>query len=348
MFDALFARGVDPSKPCIPFGAIDFALNPSFSCLLLDHYAKDHPQVPNFDQFLKCRNPKEPDFSAPKEGDPAFAPTQEQLAKFDGPDWAGKQHQIHTVITQQNYLNAKKDHDQRHRRHAQMAQRSRHLAQAHHGDFAGYRSFLCDPAYADDGAAFLSGLPAPDRAFFISAPEFHLSEQDRQRHTYITAESGHGKSVTIERLIYHYARAKKDQSPCIILLDPHGDLAEDVARLTGIDDRLAYIKPALSTRLTPTINPFDISSKDWKAIALATDAFIEVFREIMRADKDGNQFTPQMVTILKPCIATLLHMDKTSVADLIPFLSEEKAEAQTYLNHALQYLTNRTAARQSR
>ena len=269
------------------------------------------------------------------------------MAWFSGDKWQGSNAEIDSVITAQNFLKAKQNYEKRYRQHTKMAERSRRIAQAHNSDFDGYRSFLCDPAYAGDSVAFPSSLPETDRTFFISAPKFLFREIDRQRHTYITAETGHGKSVTIETLMYHYINRNyfhtPREQPCLILIDPHGDLAKSVARFKSppwLKDWLAYIKPAESTKLTPTINPFDIKSKNWNDIALATDAFIEVFREVMKGDKDGISFSPQMVTILKPCIATLLHMDKTSVADLILFLSDEKAEYEPYLNHARQHLTN--------
>ena len=88
------------------------------------------------------------------------------------------------------------------------------------------------------------------------------------------------------------------------------------------------------------MSPSFISLRDWDDITLATDAFIEVIREIMKRDKDGLTFSPQMVTILKPCIATLLHMDHTTLADLMPFLSEERSEYEPYINHARRYLSN--------
>ncbi len=155
-----------------------------------------------------------------------------------------------------------------------------------------------------------------------------------------------GKSVTIERLIYHYVTqdysSNLNEKPCVILLDPHGDLAKSVAqfKIPSLNDNLVYIKPALSNTLTPTLNPFDLKSKNWDDIALATDAFVEVFREIMTGDKEGSTFSPQMVTILKPCLATLLHMDHTTLADLMPFLSDDRVDYEPYINHAKRHLTN--------
>jgi len=344
----LFAQLLElNSSESLAYGFVDLAHNNRLIEALLQQYCSSASHIPTFSQFMDCVNGELPPPKAPDPDNPKFDPQPDQWAKFNGPKWQNKKSQIAAVIKAQNLSHAQDQYHQRRSSHAQVAERSRAIAQVHKSDHRGYRSFLCDPTFEGDDLAFPSSLPAHDRNFFISSPEFRLKEFDRQRHTYITAETGHGKSVAIETLIHHYLHqdySKKPKGqPCLILIDPHGDLAQSVASFKNPDwmkDWLVYVKPALGTDITPSINPFELQSKDWNDIALATDAFIEVFREVMRGDKDGVSFSPQMVTILKPVIATLLHMDHTTVADIIPFLSDERADYETYLNHARQHLTN--------
>ena len=331
----------------VAFGSVDLNHNHRLIDTLMQHYCRSVVQVPNFAEYLECVGEELSPPKAPDSDDAVFDPTPDQWTKFKGPKWRNKKAQIAAVIRAQNLAHAQEKYNDRRSRHAQISKRSRAVAQVHKPDGDGYRSFLCDPAFEGDDLAFPGSLPARDRAFFISSPEFCLKEFDRQRHTYITAETGHGKSVAIETLMYHYLHQdyskKLADKPCLVLIDPHGDLAESVASFQnpkGNDDWLVYVKPALGSDITPSINPFEMASKDWNDIALATDAFIEVFREVMRGDKDGVSFSPQMVTILKPVIATLLHMNHTTVADIIPFLSDERADYETYLNHARRHLTN--------
>ena len=346
LFQKVFGPKTTQSAPPVNFGNIEFGHNSNLLGHLTTAYASNHKHIPSFSEYEDCLNGKLAPPVPPKKSDYAFAPKLAQLAQFDGPEWNNQQGLLHEVITQCNFIDAQKIYHDRYHRYEKMAQRSRLVAQAHNGGREGYRSFLCDPNFQVDDLAFPSSFPPNDRAFFISAPKFQFRESDRQRHTYITAGTGHGKSVTIERLIYHYVTQgyskNLQEKPCVILLDPHGDLAEAVAqfKVSSLNDNLAYIKPALSNTITPTLNPLDLKSKNWDDIALATDAFIEVFRDIMQRDKDGTSFSPQMVTILKPCLATLLHMDHTTLADLMPFLSDERADYEPYINHARRHLTN--------
>lgn len=55
-----------------------------------------------------------------------------------------------------------------------------------------------------------------------------VSETDRMRHTYITGGSGSGKSELIKRLVFRSARY--DPRCACVVFDPHGDLAEQIAK----------------------------------------------------------------------------------------------------------------------
>ena len=92
--------------------------------------------------------------------------------------------------------------------------------------------------------------------------------------------------------------------------------------------------------MTPVMNPFDLPSREWDTINKASDALIEVFKEVMKGDGEGTSFTPQMVTILKPCLSALLHMKDTSFIDLMYFLDDDPDKYQTYLNYGKRVLTN--------
>lgn len=296
---ALFLQLLElDSSEAMTFGTVDLVHNHRLLEVLLQQYCASNSQVPTFNQFIECVSGELSSPIAPDPDDSKFDPKPEQWVQFIGPKWYNKKSQIAAVIRAQNLSHAQNKYHNERSRHAQVAERSLAVAQVHQPDHRGYRSFLCDPTFADDYLAFPSCLPTHDRNFFISTPEFQLKEFDRQRHTYITAETGHGKSVAIETLIHRYlhqdySKNPKDQ-PCLIWIDPHGDLARSVASFKDpawMKDWLVYVKPALGTDITPSINPFELYSKDWNDIALATDAFIEVFREVMRGDKDGVSFT---------------------------------------------------------
>jgi type IV secretory pathway TraG/TraD family ATPase VirD4 len=52
---------------------------------------------------------------------------------------------------------------------------------------------------------------------------------------------------------------QKDSS--IVIFDPHGDLAQECAKMMNEKDDIIYIDPTLKKGLTPTINPFRIKKK---------------------------------------------------------------------------------------
>ena len=75
-----------------------------------------------------------------------------------------------------------------------------------------------------------------------------MPERDRQRHTYVLGKSGSGKSELLKLLVYGYLR--KPGSATVVVIDPHGDLAEEIARFKEHrkSDRLIYIDPYLGSR----------------------------------------------------------------------------------------------------
>ncbi len=193
LFQKLFRPKTTQTVPPINFGKIEFTHNSNLQGHLTTAYASYHKHIPSFAEYEDCLKSKHTPPIPPKKTDYALAPKPAQLAKFSAPEWRDEQELLHEVITQCNFIDAQKIYHERYHRYEKMAQRSRLVAQAHKRGREGYRSFLCDSNFQADDLAFPSSLPTHDRAFFISAPKFQLRESDRQRHTYITAGTGHGK-----------------------------------------------------------------------------------------------------------------------------------------------------------
>jgi len=309
----------------------DFALidNHSLSLVILEKYAELVPSFPTYQQYLECKKDKTFSGKAPKPDDPIFQKKEPGLNQ--------KEQRIKNAYF---YLKAKKQYDQRYTEHEKKSARSRAFTSDFDDSVRGYFSAINRAPITSDSSLYPQPLAEAERFFFTSTHKFHVDEKQREKHTYITASSGQGKSVTLETLFYHYLTANTDTA--VILLDPHGDLASSCARLRPNKDngRLVYIKPSLNRHITPTLNPFDIQNKEWDTINKASDALIEVFREVMKADGEGASFTPQMVTILKPCVSALLHMDNASFIDLIKFLDDDPSQHSVYLNYAQKVLTN--------
>jgi Type IV secretion-system coupling protein DNA-binding domain len=174
----------------------------------------------------------------------------------------------------------------------------------------GYLHFLC------------AAYPQARSFFFDRFWTLPISEEDRKRHTYITGGAGSGKSEAIKAVMFHYIA--RNTAPALVLIDPHGDVAEEVAHWPELADgkRLVYIDPALIPDRTPVFNPLDIpeSERNPNDISIVVKQLIEVFPELV----EGIDFTPQMRTLIGACLTVLLYKPGSSIADLMDFLDETK------------------------
>ena len=182
----------------------------------------------------------------------------------------------------------------------------------------------------------VSATGSPSEASFFLRPHlFRINEKARQRHSYITGQTGSGKTELIKTLIHHYLT--KNKKTAIILIDPHGDIAEQVAHFkeNAEDDRLVYIDPFLSPQYTPSLNPFILPYKDTPpaVVDLIAEELYLVFKSVLKSS-----FTPQMETLLRPCITTLLLMGNKDINDLQRFMDDDRNSQ--YLNFAYKNLYN--------
>ncbi|MCX6077482.1 MAG: type IV secretion system DNA-binding domain-containing protein [Campylobacterales bacterium] len=142
---------------------------------------------------------------------------------------------------------------------------------------------------------------------------------ERYKHTYITGMTGSGKSELLKVLIMaDILRANGS----VILLEPHGDLAQGVARLIKEKTRLIYINPFLSDSKTPTINLFNLSNKSDPSIARMTQVILNVLKSV----NSDESFTGAMEDVLEMCIRVLLRKGNGSFQELYRFLNDSRNE----------------------
>jgi energy-coupling factor transporter ATP-binding protein EcfA2 len=171
--------------------------------------------------------------------------------------------------------------------------------------------------------AYLAEVASPLREFFYRRLPVLIPEDARQRHTYITGQSGSGKSEFLKVLINAYLRNHAPVS--LVLIDPHGDLAEQVARLPEVatSGRLIYIRPGLAAGMTATLNPFELADTSEGAVHVMAEQLAAVFNELMRqaghAGLSGN-----MGALLTPCISTLLRRPGSTIRDLQTFMDDKR------------------------
>lgn len=170
------------------------------------------------------------------------------------------------------------------------------------------------------------------RSFFFTRLQWRIPESARKKHSYIVAGSGAGKSELIKVLILSFIR-KKIRKETVILLDPHGDIAHQVAHFKEHKnlENLVYITPDLKKGFTPCINPLDMGEKpDPVQINYMAECLTEVFKEIVGAE---SSLTANMETLLKAVLSVLLQKENTTLLDLQKFMRDE--ENQELVDYAI-------------
>ncbi len=176
-----------------------------------------------------------------------------------------------------------------------------------------------------------------NRFFFQTKIPLYFSLQALKQHSYILAQSGSGKSELIKLLIFDLQRrSHKTWSKSLILIEPHGDLCNDVLSFVfnkgKAKKRLVYLDPfirdtarqifgedILGADYTFVLNPFDIPLKNDGEINRMTQMLSSAFFEILK-----NEATTQMEAIIDACIETLLRKEGTSISDLKRFMNNEE------------------------
>lgn len=80
---------------------------------------------------------------------------------------------------------------------------------------------------------------------------------------------------------------KKQPKEAVILLDPHGDMAQEIAQFNEFSqakysDRLVYIDPSIKLGYSPSINPFQLDVKTEQNIALMTQELLSIIKVLLQ------------------------------------------------------------------
>lgn len=173
---------------------------------------------------------------------------------------------------------------------------------------------------------------------FLRKLNKHLPIHALKKHGYLVASSWSGKSELIKLLVYRELIKPKPKE-AVILLDPHGDMAQEIAQFnefshTKYANRLVFIDPSLKQGYSPSINPFQLENKTEESIALMTQELLSIIKVLLQwlgqsSAQSGNgsqnqwaSTTNQMDAILSPCIATLLRCGNSSFTDLQRFMDD--------------------------
>lgn len=186
-------------------------------------------------------------------------------------------------------------------------------------DLKGYRRYLED-FHGQDLAPYIDAAARMPR---------HIEEtRDRRAHTLVTGGSGSGKSELLKLLIHHYVR--HPELGGVLVIDPHADLARQVARWREFKgkgaERLVYLDATEGMARggwVPALNPLvrgTASQDELSGIAGQLANALAYF------GGDGEGQTPQMQRLASFCLQVLLEIDGSTLLDLLRGLTVKARE----------------------
>lgn len=161
------------------------------------------------------------------------------------------------------------------------------------------------------------------------------AKKDLSQHMVIVGRSGSGKSMLLQLLAYELIRKSNgNRKYAVCVIDPHGDLGRACMSFAIQDKaRLVYLSSAINREAntpqgqdyTCVFNPF-MSDGSPEMRYLLTETLTESLCELLI---DAN-LTVQMLSIVRPCIATILRLNEIgkvpSLAELARFFLDGQNE----------------------
>ena len=142
---------------------------------------------------------------------------------------------------------------------------------------------------------------------------FGVRQDDRLMHTYIIGKTGTGKSTLLKTMLSQDIAAGRG----VCLLDPHGDLVQDVMKAVPAerkDDVIYFNVPDIA--LTFRYNPFRKVSYEKRS--LIASAILEVFKKLW-----DDAWGVKLEHILRYCILTLLDQKEATIGDIPKLLLDK-------------------------
>lgn len=154
---------------------------------------------------------------------------------------------------------------------------------------------------------------------------FGIRQADRFSHLYLIGRTGTGKSTLLGTMALQDLTAGRGMA----LLDPHGDLVEEILLRVPPDRQgdVLYLDAPDATA-TWTYNPLGGVSPDRRPLAVA--GLVEVFRRLWHED-----WGPRLEHLLRNVLLTLLEMPDASLGDIPPLLADKD-----FRSRALRHIEN--------
>lgn len=142
---------------------------------------------------------------------------------------------------------------------------------------------------------------------------FGIRDKDRFAHIYCIGKTGTGKSTLLQNMLVSDIR----RGHGCALIDPHGDIAEDILNYIPVDriEDVIYFNPA-DTEFPMGFNPLKNVHPRYQHVIAS--GLISVFKK-MWADHWGMR----LEHILRNCLLTLLEYRQGSLLDIHPLLTDQ-------------------------
>ena len=172
--------------------------------------------------------------------------------------------------------------------------------------------------------AYLQSAEPQLHKFLSSAKPARISQALLRRHTHVVGQPGSGKTELLKSIIA--AQINSPAQPTVIIIDPKGEFALQVAKWPEVQDRLVYIDPELDPthRLQPTLNPFHLDNRTPETIDAAAFQIKDQMGELLASDA---ALSSNMEALLMPCLALLLSRPNASLEDLMNLMSGQMFSA---------------------
>jgi len=152
---------------------------------------------------------------------------------------------------------------------------------------------------------------------FDNSLESLIPVHERFKHCYITGQSGSGKTECLKSIVYSDILRNDG---VVIVLEPHGDLTRDIAKLPIDKKRVIYLDPTLQEGMTPTLNLFDLKNRNEKNIQKIAKVIVSVVKSV----NDDEKFSGAMEEMLYYCCCLLLRKGDSDFFELLQILNDKK------------------------
>lgn len=143
--------------------------------------------------------------------------------------------------------------------------------------------------------------------------KFGIRPDDRRRHVYIIGKTGMGKSTLLNNMVFSDIHSGKG----VAVIDPHGDLVEDVLRFIPKErsNDVVLFDPS-DTNYPLSFNVLDCPSKD--QCALVASGLMSVFKKLW-----PDAFSGRMEHILRNTLLALLEAEGQSMLGIMRMFADD-------------------------